>query len=402
MKIDTINLNLIPDSRNQDTLQVEMKSGDLAAIASVPSGKSTGSSEAHVLEPHQALEKFAQIEGQIRSLDFSTVEQFDSYLINLDGTADKSNLGGNLLLALSIGFTKLLAASRKLEVFQLISEITGVKPNILPLGFFNLIEGGLHAKDSLPLQEYLYVPQYHSPSQNLNTAVIFVKVLGDNIQKHFGELKYGDEGGYTVPSDDPLKGLELLQETWQMTGQDKAKFSLDVAASSLVKDGSYHLGEKSTNGPELLDFYRQVVLNFDILSIEDPFDEDDWDGFEKITEELGDRIWIVGDDLTTTNPERVKMAQDKKAANAMIVKPNQIGTVTETIKAAQLAKSYGWKIIVSHRSGETMDTFIADLAVGLSADALKAGCPLQKERLVKYQRLVEIEFKLKKAEAANG
>lgn len=392
MKIDQVTLQIIQDSRGKDTLQAELISGNFSAISSVPSGKSTGMNEVFVLDPQEALEKFEVIKPQILAKEFNILEEFDNLLINLDGTINKSNLGGNLILALSIVFTKLLAKSQNLEVYELISHLGGVtKIEKLPLCFFNVINGGLHAKNSLPFQEYMFVPQFDKPSENLSSVMLLLKVLGDKIQEKYEHLVMGDEGGYEVPEKDHEIGLKILKEVMVESGQTNGKISLDIAASSFYKKGKYTVGDKDYSADELLNLYEHLANRYQLLSIEDPFDEKDDEGFRKIMKSLRDKTWIVGDDLTTTNPERIKIMADKKAANAVIIKPNQIGTITETIKAAKIAKSFGWKIIVSHRSGETMDSFIADLAVGLSAEGLKSGCPLQKERLIKYQRLIEIE-----------
>lgn len=395
MVIEDASIQIIPDSRKNDTLQIQLKSGSYKVISSIPSGKSTGANEVFVLNPQIAVEKFKEIvRPQILNHDFISLEQFDNFLISLDGTINKSNLGGNLILALSVSFVKLAAIMQDLQPFELIAHIAGQKIQKLPWGFYNLIEGGLHAKNSLPFQEYLLVPQVDSPKESLDLVNSFIEYLGIEIQGQFGKLHQGDEGGFTVSSDDPVEGLLLLQKVKEMTRQESSGLSLDVAASALLKDGVYKVGETKMNRDQLLDLYKGWKKDFDLLSIEDPFAETDWEGFEKITKEIGEKVLIVGDDLTTTNPKQVKVAGDRKAVNAVIIKPNQIGSVSETIKAALIAKRYGWKIIVSHRSGETMDTFIADLAVGIQADGLKAGCPLQEQRLVKYQRLIEIENQL--------
>lgn len=359
MKIDDIQLKIIPDSRGKDTLEATLKSGDFEALASVPSGKSKGATEVAVIEPEKALEKIDFIKSKFE--DFKTLEQLDSIF---------RGIGGNLSLALSMAFARLLAQNEDLQLFEFVAQISGNKPK-LPLCFFNLINGGLHAENSLPFQEYMFIPQTDSPKRNLEMALAATDVLKEKIQNEYGEINYGDEGGFTVPSDDPLKGLQYLQNC-------DGKLGLDIAASNMTQKPS-------------IETYEKIISDFPVFSIEDPFDEEDWEGFAKLTAKIGDQVWIVGDDLLTTNVERIKKAHDLSAVNAVLIKPNQIGTITETIQAANLAKSYGWKIIVSHRSGETMDSFIADLAVGLGADGFKSGCPLQKERLVKYQRLVEIE-----------
>lgn len=370
MKIDDIKLKIIPDSRRQDTLEAKMVSGNLEASASVPSGKSTGASEVAVINPAKALDKLSWLISQLKEHDFVSLDQFDHLLITLDGTDNKSNLGGNLMLALSMVFVRLLAKSANLELFELLAKISGTREIKMPLCFYNLIEGGVHAQNSLPFQEYLFIPQTDSAKESLEIVTKAIKLLREKIQSEYGQVNYGDEGGFTVPSNDPLKGLQLLQNF-------EGKLGLDVAASSVVQKQS-------------VETYENIVTNFPVLSIEDPFDEEDWEDFAKLTAKIGSKVWIVGDDLLTTNVARIKKAYEKKAVNAVLIKPNQIGTISETIQAVLLSKSYNWKTIVSHRSGETMDTFIADLAVGVGADAIKSGCPLQRERLVKYERLIEI------------
>lgn len=362
MKIEDIQLKIIPDSRGKDTLEATLKSGNFEASASVPSGKSTGATEVAVIEPEKALEKIDLIKSKFK--DFKTLEQLDSTF---------RGIGGNLSLALSMAFARLLAQNEGLQLFEFVAQISGNKPK-LPLCFFNLIEGGVHAENSLPFQEYLFIPKTNSPKESLEIVTRVIKLLEEKIQKEYGRINYGDEGGFTVPSDNPLKGLELLQNF-------EGRLGLDIAASTMAQKPS-------------IATYEKIISDFPVLSIEDPFDEEDWESFGKLTAKIGDRVWIVGDDLLTTNVERIKKAHDLGAVNTVLIKPNQIGTITETIQAALLAKSYGWKIIVSHRSGETMDSFIADLAVGIGADGLKSGCPLQKERLVKYERLIEIEKQL--------
>lgn len=388
MKVEDIQIRVIKDSRGEETLEAEIILGGIQASASVPSGKSKGSSEVFVLDPELAVKRLDEIRPKIL-WDFGSLEQFDNFLIGLDGTQNKQNLGGNLILGLSIAFTKAWAKLQNLETFQLISQISKQEIKI-PFCFFNLIEGGVHAKNSLPFQEYLLIPQTNSSKEALSLVQEFIKILSKKEHEEFGKLSMGDEGGFTVSSKDPEAGLRVLQALIDKRGRD-VKLGLDVAASTFFKDGKYYIGDKVMDTDSLLSFYKLLVTNYQLVSIEDPFAEEDWEGFEKITKDLGSQTWIVGDDLTTTNPARIKLAHEKNAVNAVIIKPNQIGSVSETLKAVSLAKSYGWKIIVSHRSGETMDSFIADLAVGIGADGFKSGCPLQKERLVKYQRLLEIE-----------
>lgn len=378
MKIDRISLKIIPDSKARETLEAKMQSGALAVLASVPAGESTGKNEAKVIDPKIALEKISWIETQIKGHEFSELGQFDGLLNTLDGTSNKSNLGANLILSLSLCFTKLLAQKGGLEIWQLISRISGSRPS-LPLCFFNVIEGGLHSGNSLPFQEYWFIPKTNSPKKALDQCQILLSSLGKKINAEYGKVQMGAEGGYTVPSKNAEDGLQILRTVMKESGLD-GNLGLDVAASSFSESASIDLS-----------YFRLLTQKYPLLAIEDPYSEEDWEDFPKITEVLGSKVWIVGDDLTTTNPKLIKLAAEKGAVNAVIIKTTQIGTVSETIQAANLAKSYGWKIIVANRGEETMDDFIADLSVGLSADGFKSGCPLQSERLVKYQRLIEIE-----------
>lgn len=399
MKISGINLKIILDSRGEETLEAEMEGEGIKVSASVPSGKSKGGNEATSIPSQEALEKINWLKSRILKTEFASLDQFDNLLLTLDGTENKSSLGANLILVLSIAFTKLLAKKGGMEIFELIAKISGSTihpPAGGPLCFFNLIEGGVHdpAGNGLPLQEYLYVPKTSSPRESLNQALIFIKALGDKIQGEYGKLKMGDEGGYTIPSADPMTGLEILHSLTRPGLGGQNWLGLDAAASTFFQNGKYKVEDKLMNTNELLSYYQLLTTNYPLLFLEDPFSEEDWEGFSNLQSRIGNSIWIVGDDLTVTNIKRIKMAHDKGAINAVVIKPNQIGTMTETIQATNLAKSFGFKIIVSHRSGETMDPFLADLAVGLGADGFKSGCPLQKERLVKYQRLIDIEKRL--------
>ena len=378
MKIEDIELKIIPDSKGKDTLEAEMESGGIRTVASVPAGESTGRNEAKVIAPKAALEKIPWLAAQIKDRSFSELSQFDGLLNTLDGTKDKSNLGANLILSLSLCFTKLLAKQSGMETWELISRISGQKPN-LPLCFFNVIEGGVHTTDSLPFQEYWFIPKTNSPRQALDKCLILLKVLEKKIAAEYGEVQMGAEGGYTVPSKNAEDGLRILKGVISELGEN-ANLGLDVAASALSQNSSYDLA-----------YYRLLIQNYPLFAIEDPYPEKDWANFSAITKELGHKVLVIGDDLTATNPAMIKKAQELNAVNSVIIKTTQIGTVSETLQAANLAKSYGWKIIVANRGEETLDHFIADLAVGLGADGLKSGCPLQKERLVKYRRLIEIE-----------
>ncbi|MBI2595535.1 hypothetical protein HYW46_02240 [Candidatus Daviesbacteria bacterium] len=391
MRVHSVELKIIDDSRLDPTIEASLNLDGQEASASVPSGKSKGKNEAVVVEPQKALYLLEDIKSRITQTDFNALEEFDLFLNKLDGTADKHRLGGNLILALSSAFTKAWAKLQKLETFQLIAKISNQKAARSPLLFFNLIEGGVHVKNGPAFQEYLFVPDLPGAEQSLKSAQGMIKVLGGIIQERYGQLVYGDEGGFSIGSDNPEAGLQLLDTARKQLGQEQSFLSLDVAASTFYRDGRYKVGQNFLTWSELFNLYVGFVDKYNLLSIEDPYGESDYGGFENITAKLGGKIWVVGDDLTTTNVQLIKRAQKDNLVNAVIIKPTQIGSVSEAIRAALLAKSYGWKIIISHRSGETMDDFIADLAFGLGADGLKAGSPSQKERLVKYERVVRIE-----------
>lgn len=383
IKIDRIESRLIPDSRHEDTIEVTLSSETHRVKASVPSGKSKGTFEAVSVSPKKAQDIISTLTEKITKEEFGCLEEFDKFLLAIDGSKDKSNLGANVTLALSIAFIRILASVENRPVHQVLSDIAGTHPNKFPLLFLNLINGGLHVNQDLhplPFQEYLIVPQTGSPKEALNTAFSFIENLKNIVSKYQKDLIQGDEGGFVVSGNDPELGLQILKEALAENNND-IKFGLDVAATNI----------KEFEPQQLMDKYEEFLNNYPLMSIEDPFAEDDWDSWKIFYQKMDNKIWVIGDDLTVTNTERIKKAGETKAANAVIIKPNQIGTVSETIEAVKLAKSLGWKTIVSHRSGETEDDFIADLAYGVSADGLKAGSPLQKQRLVKYERLIEIE-----------
>jgi enolase len=279
---------------------------------------------------------------------------------------------------------------------------------------FNILEGGEHVHpvkssssevsnevgqfnraNDLDIQEFMVVPQKKSFSENFISANKIYNNLKEILIKNYGEkLATGDEGGFAPPLSKTEQALFLLKSA---IGNEDLKIIIDAAASQFYKDGKYLLEGKESTRSDLVDFYKDLVKRFPIIAIEDPFAEDDWQGWKEISniKYQISKIIIVGDDLTTTNTKKIKEAKAKNACNGIVIKPNQVGTVTEAIEAVKLAKSYGWKIMVSHRSGETMDSFISDLAVGIGADFIKAGSPSQPERMVKYNRLLEIEEELK-------
>ena len=395
MKIDDIFLKIIFDSRRHETLKATMKSGNIEVNSSIPQGKSKGEKEAYILEPHSATRRFEMIKDKIIDVEFSSLKDFDNFLLRLDGTENKSNLGGNLILVLSQTFCRLAAKLENLELWQYLeTQLSVPSEKKVPFFLFNLINGGKHAVYGPKVQEYIIVPQVDNPKVSLEVAQIFFAGLKEYFKKEYRENKFGDEGGLLVPEDDYRKPLKILNQIKEeLNLKDKIKFSLDVAASSFYdKEERIYLLEKDKKitKEELGEVYKKIISEYDILSLEDPFEEKDWESFQKLVYEIGDKIVIIGDDLTVTNPKLVRKAIDIKAITGVIIKPTQIGTISETLETIDLANKNDLKIVVSHRSAETDDHFVADLAWASGAWALKAGAPNQEERMVKYNRLIKI------------
>jgi enolase len=403
-KIKNIEARETKDSRGNPTVEVELETEKGSFIASVASGASTGENEA--LELRDADGKGVQtaiknvnkvIAPKLKGKDAVNQREIDELMIKLDGTENKSKLGANAILPVSMAVCRAGASSKKFPLYQHISELADYKLQTtnyqLPLAMFNILEGGahVHAVNHLDIQEFIIIPQKKTFAENLVLCNKIFQNLQEHLQKDFGAVELGDEGGFAPQISKTDQALYLLKGAIE---GDDASIALDCAASQFYKDGKYDIEGRELTKAELLEFYEGLVKNFPIISIEDPFSEEDWQGFESIVRQLGGKIIIVGDDLTTTNIKRIKEAHNKSACNGVILKLNQIGTVSETIEASKLAKSFNWKTIVSHRSGETMDDFITDLAVGLRADFLKAGSPAKPERMVKYSRLMEIEKEL--------
>lgn len=398
MKISGIKASIIRDSRSEETIEVEVFSEKLSAKASVPSGKSKGRFEAVQVKAGEALDNIEKLKPKIIGRDFKDPLDFDRRLLDIDRTPDKANLGANTTLALGIAFLRLFSKLSREPLYSIIGKLAGVEARAFPRLFVNLINGGLHAGPEfgpLAFQEYLVIPEERSPKKALKIIFEFIEALKGAVAARQGRLIEGDEGGLVVFGDDPETGLKFFREAFLvMKPKEKINFGLDAATSSLFQKKVYKWRNKKWNAGELKSKYEKLIADYDLFSIEDPFHEEAWDDWAGFTKTNGQKIWVVGDDLTVTNSRRIKKAGEQNAVNAVIIKPNQIGTVLETIEAAKLARSFGWKIIVSHRSGETDDDFIADLAYGLDADGLKAGSPTQRERLVKYERLIRIEESL--------
>ncbi len=380
--IDSLKAREILNSRGISTIEVALETNLGIFRASVPSGASKGKHEAVEIRAAKAVKNVNQIIApELIGKDPIRQEEIDKIMIKLDGTKNKSKLGANAILAVSIAVLRAGAKAKNLSTWQYISKITEIKPR-LPKPSILFIEGGLHGKSGLDFQEFMVIPEKKTFLMSFRLGKKIYYNLKKILRKNFGEqgVRMGYEGGFAPPISNNKEALDLMMEAAR--GED-VRIGLDCAASQIRK-GKYDI-----------DFYQDLVKKYPIIFLEDPFKEDDWSSFREITKKSGRKIDILGDDLLTTNIERMKKAKNKKACNGTIIKPNQIGTVTETLKAVKLAKSYGWKIMISHRAGDTLDDFIADLAVGTGADFIKSGGPTKKERVVKYNRLLKIEKELR-------
>ena len=389
MNISRIESRSISDSRGNPTVETTLFAGDFSATASVPSGKSTGSHEAKELRDENGGVTTAianvteEIAAAIANRTFDAPDALDAFLIDLDGTPDKSHLGANAILSVSIAAQRLFAQAVGVPLWRAIAERANTTPSA-PRLFVNCMEGGAHANFRLPFQEYLLVVDGPT-SAALATARAAFTLLGEKL----GTVSMGDEGGYAPNFSRLEEPFEILAHI--VEAHPGVTLALDAAANELRNEEGYRLIGTQYSPEELAEVYKNLIAQFPIKSIEDPFSEDDAFHFTQLTAALGEKVLIVGDDFTVTNPTRIRDAATKKAINAVIIKPNQIGTVKEAIDAARATRAAGWHVICSHRSGETMDTFIADFAYGIGAYGIKAGGFAQSERVAKYNRLLAIE-----------
>lgn len=374
---------IIKDSRKNPTLEIELFFNKIKTKSSVPQGKSRGSQEAFSIDPLKSIKIINQkIWPKIKDKKFKSIEEFDNFLIKLDQTKNKKNLGGNTILCLSQAFLKALALNYKLPLWLYLKKISYNQEKLIPPKFLvNIFGGGLHAKNNLIFQEYLIIPNFNNPQKALKIALKIYQITKLYLQKNLKQkIKLADEGNFDInfqEQDKPFEILNLLIKKLKL--KNNILFGLDAAASNI-----------NLNPIQLFKIYLNLKQKFNLFYLEDPFKEKDFVNFKKILKHLKNTL-IVGDDLTTTNLKLINKAYKKESINGVIIKPTQIGSVSETIKAILAAKKLNLKTIVSHRSGETNDNFISDLAAGLSVDFLKAGAPSQKERLIKYQRIIEIE-----------
>ncbi|MBI5742390.1 MAG: phosphopyruvate hydratase [Candidatus Niyogibacteria bacterium] len=387
MKIKRITARQILDSRGDWTVEVELelKSG-VTVRASVPQGKSVGAREAASVPADKAVQNVVKtIAPAVTKREFADQRAFDEFLIELDGTPAKTRLGANAILAVSTAFARACAVENGVPLWKYLRKTFGAKnkPKRLPRLFINVINGGLHAGNNLLFQEYLAIPRTKNFSEAVDLGRQVYFGLRQYLENNFGErdLNVGDEGGFAPNFTDELEPFVILARVVrQLSLKEKIDFGADVAANNVNYEAKM-----------LADIYHDLRQGFGAIYLEDPFREDDLSNFAELTKKFGNDVLVAGDDLTATNAGRMAEVRQAGAVNAMIVKPNQIGTVTEAWDAAMLAKSYGWEPVASHRSGETNDDFIADFAVAIEAFGLKLGAPARGERTAKYNRLLEIE-----------
>jgi len=406
------------DSRGNPTIEVDLVT-DLGLFrAAVPSGASTGVHEALELRDNdkknyvgkdvtKAIDNVNTIivpELLKQNLEVTQQTEIDEFMLKLDGTPNKAKLGANAILGVSLAVCRAGAAKKGVPLYKHIADLAGVTELVLPVPAFNVINGGSHAGNKLAMQEFMILPTGASNfTEAMKIGSEVYHHLKSVIKNKFGldATAVGDEGGFAPNIQNNKEGLQLIKDAIDQAGYTgKVEIGMDVAASEFFREGKYDLDFKNPNsdkskwidGQELTNLYLEFIKDFPVVSIEDPFDQDHWEVWTNMT--ANTTIQIVGDDLTVTNPTRIQTAVDKKACNCLLLKVNQIGSVTESIRAHNLAKSNGWGTMVSHRSGETEDTFIADLVVGLSTGQIKTGAPCRSERLAKYNQILRIEEEL--------
>ena len=405
--ISNIHGREILDSRGLPALEVELTlDNTIMARAAVPSGASTGSHEALELrdqDPHRfygkgLLKALSHIEGlsnKLKNYSLANQLEIDSLLKKLDGTQNKSHLGANTLLGVSLAYAKAVALSRDQELF----ESFGNKNNVLPVPLINILNGGVHANNGLSIQEFMIVPYgFDSFKEALRAASEVFYCLKQLLKEKNCSTAVGDEGGFAPLLSDNESALKLVLQAIKKAGysyENQIALALDVAASELYHEGAYTWEKKRLTADDLIGIYKDWSAHYPLISIEDGLAEEDWQGWIQLTRELGKNIQLVGDDLFVTHVDRLKEGIERKAANCLLAKINQVGTLTETHFAIQLAQKAGYTCCVSHRSGETEDTSIVDLAVAWGVEQIKTGSVCRGERVAKYNRFLRIEEKLK-------
>ncbi|HVM27177.1 MAG TPA: phosphopyruvate hydratase [Mycobacteriales bacterium] len=406
--IDAVGAREILDSRGNPTVEVEVALDDgTIARAAVPSGASTGQFEAVELRDGDAGRYLGKgvtaavtavldtIGPELVGMEATDQRLVDAALLDLDGTPDKSRLGANALLGVSLAVAKAAAESSHLPLFRYVG---GPNAHLLPVPMLNILNGGAHADTNVDIQEFMVAP-IGAPTfaEGLRWGAEVYHALKKVLKGRGLATGVGDEGGYAPDLGSNREALDLILEAVTATGLTPGKdvaLALDVAATEFFDDGSYAFEGGRKSADELVDYYADLVASYPMVSIEDPLDEGDWEGWARLTAVLGARVQLVGDDLFVTNPQRLADGINRQCANALLVKVNQIGTLTETLDAVDLAHRSGYRCMMSHRSGETEDVTIADLAVATNCGQIKAGAPARSERVAKYNQLLRIEEEL--------
>ena len=413
--IKSITAREILDSRGNPTVEVEVRLDDKSiARAAVPSGASTGAFEAAELRDggkrylgkgvegavKNIVEKIAPVVVGLNALDQKII---DEKMIALDGSKNKSNLGANAILGVSLAVARAAAASTGQSLFKYLGK---AEAKTLPVPMMNILNGGAHADTNVDIQEFMVAPIGAATfKESLRWGAEIYHSLKSVLKSKGLATSIGDEGGFAPDLASNRAALDLILQAIELAGFKAGSdigLAMDVAATEFFENGKYKFEGKELTAEQMITYYRELVAAYPLLSIEDPLDEDDWDGWTNLTAQLGDKIQIVGDDLFVTNPERLQRGIESKSANALLVKVNQIGTLSETIAAVTLAHNNNFKSMMSHRSGETEDTTIADLAVALNCGQIKTGAPARSERVAKYNQLLRIEEELATAAVYAG
>jgi len=411
MKIKHVLAREIYDSRGWPTVECELiLQNGVSVRAAAPNGLSVGTHEAVVLVDHEerlmgrgkrkAVDNIQQKIAPLLIDQDPNIVLLDAEMIDLDGSEDKSSLGANAMIAVSMAVCKAQAVCEEMELYELLACLCDYDTISLPVPMVNLVNGGMHADTSLAIQEFMVVPiGMHSFAEAMEVCVAVFYKLREVLQRYNKRIAFGDEGGFSLDGVSDIDVLDYLGATIDMVQKQYSgslMIALDIAASHFYnrQHKTYDWQGKKVVPEELISWYEKIVKRYPIYSLEDGLAEDDWDQWERLSHSLKSKVRIVGDDIFATNSLRIEEAIQKKVADSVIIKPNQVGTITEVLQAIKLCKDYGLNTIVSHRSGETNDTFIADLAIGTSANHIKAGSCCRGERVAKYNRLLRIEESL--------
>ncbi len=405
MKIKSVQGFEVLDSRGNPTVAAKVICENGAeGFAISPSGASTGMYEAHELRDGDAMRYMGKgvkkavnnINDEINKLlqgkCVFNQREIDEIMIKADGTENKSRLGANATLAVSLAVAKAAANCKNIPLYRYLG---GVNANVLPRPMMNILNGGAHAANNIDIQEFMIIPDTAKNfADGLRICAEIYHNLGKILKENGLASGVGDEGGFAPNLDSDEAAIELILQAVEKAGYNgQIKIALDVASSEWYKDGKYTLPkrDKTMTAEQLIEYYGELIAKYPIISIEDGLSENDWEGWQRLTETLGDKLQLVGDDLFVTNPKRLNMGFDKKVGNAILVKPNQIGTLTETLDVVRMAQQKGYAAVISHRSGESEDTTIADIAVATNAGQIKTGAPCRTDRVAKYNRLLMIE-----------